>query len=782
MPALFVFLLKVNIALLLFCAGYYLVLRHLTFYTLNRVYLVGAILFATVYPQINLDNFARHHQQLAQPVQAMVLHLQAPAETLVKPLAQPGYWYWAEVLFFAGAAFMAIRLLMQLFSLYKLHRRSVPMKIRDHDVRIIHGNDGPFSFWKSIYINPAKHIEADLKAILKHEQIHVDEWHTLDILLAEISTIFYWFNPGIWLMKKAVRENIEFITDRKILRSGADSKQYQYSLVNVSFAVAPHTIVNNFNLSTIKKRIVMMNAKRSSKINLTRYAFLVPLLLICLFAFSFSKAELIKKSKSTYKTLEVTVKDIALTNPITSFFQKRDKSILTARSIDTIKIIRSGHKDTIKIVQANGNIYNLANGYRVGNLNIDTNGKPRLTGYSNFTVFNLKTDTMGGRVQLRRGGPGGGAFLKADTIRMNGKTYYKFNYRFGKDSLLNGLAGKVAGLQITSTGAGVSPSISLQLRGPRAVNGSNPALIIVDGVPLSSNDIATIDPNTIESYDILNGEAAGKTYGVKGANGVIVITTKKGSTAGIRLRGNTSSGTNQPLIVVDGVPYEGGINDINPQDIKRVEVLKDASAVATYGARASDGVILVTTNRGLARTYISGNNKTFGYSTTYNTYTVDDNKNGAVKHDTVIYKQYSANRPVIVRGYPTAAAATAAEKRKDSLLNRMLGVSVSSTGVVTHDSVFMKKLPAGVKLMNIKNASNISSYDVSTGMVTHSVDHLTDKLTIIDGKEATAKDLKKLRASDIESMSVKKGPKLVEQYGDKAKDGVVFITTTKAKK
>jgi bla regulator protein BlaR1 len=49
MPVLFVFLFKVNIALLLFCAGYYLVLRHLTFYTLNRAYLTVAIIFATLY-------------------------------------------------------------------------------------------------------------------------------------------------------------------------------------------------------------------------------------------------------------------------------------------------------------------------------------------------------------------------------------------------------------------------------------------------------------------------------------------------------------------------------------------------------------------------------------------------------------------------------------------------------------------------------------------------------------------------------------------------------------
>lgn len=301
MPALFVFLLKVNIALLLFCAGYYLVLRHLTFYTLNRVYLVAAILFASIYPQINLVGFVQQHQEFTKPVQAVVINWQAPANALIKPLAQPDYWHWTEVIFWAGAALLALRLLSQLYSLFKLYRGSVPAQIHNHRVRVLDGEAGPFSFWKSIYINPNNYEPADLKAILLHEQVHVNEWHTLDILLAELSTIFYWFNPGVWLMKKAVRENIEFITDRKILNKGIDAKQYQYSLVNVSFAAAPQTLVNHFNISTIKKRIIMMNAKRSSKFNLTRYAFLVPAVVALLLVFSISKAALVKKSDELFK-------------------------------------------------------------------------------------------------------------------------------------------------------------------------------------------------------------------------------------------------------------------------------------------------------------------------------------------------------------------------------------------------------------------------------------------------------------------------------------------------
>ena len=79
------------------------------------------------------------------------------------------------------------------------------------------------------------------------------------------------------MIKKAVRENIEFITDRKILQKGVDSKAYQYSLLNVSFsaAVSPQ-LANHFNISNLKTRIIMMNTKRSPKIKLAGYAFVVP--------------------------------------------------------------------------------------------------------------------------------------------------------------------------------------------------------------------------------------------------------------------------------------------------------------------------------------------------------------------------------------------------------------------------------------------------------------------------------------------------------------------------
>ncbi|MBN1819764.1 MAG: TonB-dependent receptor [Prolixibacteraceae bacterium] len=85
------------------------------------------------------------------------------------------------------------------------------------------------------------------------------------------------------------------------------------------------------------------------------------------------------------------------------------------------------------------------------------------------------------------------------------------------------------------------------------------------------------------------------------ATGVMALSSgsRPGDGVTIRIRGRRSlTATNDPLYVVDGIPYEGNINDINPRDIKSMEVLKDASATAIYGSRGANGVILITTTRG----------------------------------------------------------------------------------------------------------------------------------------------------------------------------------------
>ena len=618
MPALFVFLLKVNIALLLFCAGYYLVLRHLTFYTLNRIYLVTAILFATVYPKINVSQFVQHHQQLTQPVQTAVFNWQIPAESFAKPFSQPNYWLWIETLFWTGAALLGLRLLVQLYSLYKLYRDSKPAQIFNHQVRVVKGKTGPFSFWKSIYVNPDNHEPADLKAILLHEQVHINEWHTIDILIAELSTIFYWFNPGIWLMKKAIRENIEFITDRKILKNGADTKQYQYSLVSVSFYSSSNTIVNHFNISTIKKRIIMMNAKRSSKVTLTRYAFLIPAVIALLLVFSISKAALIGKNHNLNKALTAKIKSVAAI--------------------------------------AESNISPLKN--KISN-------KAKASG--------KVTDT------IRKGN-----FFISTSHHSDSLNY-----------VINGVKGTKADFQALDSNRIYSMEIMPADRASKIydqIDNKNNVLFV-------TTDDSESGKKFKEKIDEVNGIAYIKSD-ING-NGAVSINTSSGD--------GTSNGA--------GVSNSKGSSELVYAAVSpRVKVMRLKIRPKTTATIIADSLIITQKGEPVIEQF-EGNDSTKVYSMR-----VWKNKSYRIspKYKTMIFE-------------PKKAYAYAPK--------------------------------AYTLYSNFNHETNI--------------DHLSQKMIMINGKEATERDLKKLSAADIESMSVKSGDEITKKYGDKAKNGVVFISTKK---
>lgn len=594
MPELFVFLIKVNIALVLFCAGYYLVLRKLTFYTLNRAYLITAITFSSTYPFVDLSAFAQRHQEIVMPVQNVVINWQAPAQQFVQRAA---YWNWLEVLFWTGAIILAMRLMSQLFSLYLIYRRSTEKNINGQKVRVVSADIGPFSFWKSIYINPDKLSPVDLQNILQHEQIHVNEWHTLDILLTEISVIFYWFNPGIWMMKKAVRENIEFITDRKILQKGADSKAYQYSLLNITFnQPAPVAITNNFNFSTLKKRIKMMNSKRSSNINLTRYAFLMPMVVVCLFAFSLSKAEVVKTSpvyKSIAKTMH-SLNNIVLSADTTPKPKKASSFSLradTARKTKRVIYVTTNDKNADKF-----------------DINIDT-------GKSTNGAFTIN---------LRKS-------INADsitTVMINGKMGTIEDLKKINPELVNSI-------DVRSYGGNLPNTISLR-KNPNGLTYSTEPVIVLNGKKIDKAGLANISTQDIGSIEVIkdnnviivNGKAIpGGTANIRTnqnlnynlsfdstqSNDMIekaVTVRDYGNRANINYGdgvslstsyatiGNASIDFSNKLIIVDGKEAtEKQLKKIALSDIKSMQNLQGRQAIAKYGEKAKGGVLVVVTKK-----------------------------------------------------------------------------------------------------------------------------------------------------------------------------------------
>ncbi|HEY6082729.1 MAG TPA: M56 family metallopeptidase, partial [Chitinophagaceae bacterium] len=291
MPAFFIYLLKANIALTICYLAYRFGLRRLTFYTTNRFFLLFGIAFAALFPLIDLTRLFNSRTQLAGGIShytpdwnALQQYLQSRDSFTV--------WDLLQYIFWAGVVVMSVRFFIQLISLWRIHTRSVTGRVKGSRVKIMQQPVNPFSFFRNIYLNPSLHEPEEIAAIIIHEKVHVKGWHSADVMAGELNNIFYWFNPGAWLMKTAIRENLEFIVDRKILQSGMDAKVYQYSLIKVSGVSYAAAIANNFNFSHLKQRIMMMNKKRSGRINILRYILLLPLVTaIALFMFTSSKGQ-----------------------------------------------------------------------------------------------------------------------------------------------------------------------------------------------------------------------------------------------------------------------------------------------------------------------------------------------------------------------------------------------------------------------------------------------------------------------------------------------------------
>ncbi len=186
-------------------------------------------------------------------------------------------------LYLAGVFCMFTHFLVQIISLVQqihLHPKSKEGK---YILVELHEGKASYSFFNFIFINPKPLDSATYQQVLSHERIHVDQNHSLDILLSQVLLIIQWFNPFAWLYKKKVKQNLEYLTDDLMVKQGTDITDYQFSLLRVSAPDTSGHLVLNYSQSLLKKRIKMMNTQKSSLLSTWKYVFLLPLLALSSF-------------------------------------------------------------------------------------------------------------------------------------------------------------------------------------------------------------------------------------------------------------------------------------------------------------------------------------------------------------------------------------------------------------------------------------------------------------------------------------------------------------------
>jgi beta-lactamase regulating signal transducer with metallopeptidase domain len=323
--------------ILLACLAFYkLLLRRETFYKVNRYMLIVCLVISFALPLLQVPEqfslrkssvvsressvvngeLAKNNQQTVNTKQPANITQQPVTkndkpETINDKQTNPGFsfaqfmtwlfWiYWFGVIVF-GASFLFQLVLL----LYRAYRNPV---IIDGPYRIVEvsGDKAPCSFGNNIFINPEKYEWETYNQILLHEKIHIREKHTVDILVAELLLIFQWFNPFAWIYRREIESNLEFLTDDQLMqKERVDKKSYQLSLVKVSAPHFPLSLTTNYNQSILKKRIAMMNTKRSNLHTAWKYFFLMPVLafLACLLNEPMAIGQTSEKNKMNVKNV-----------------------------------------------------------------------------------------------------------------------------------------------------------------------------------------------------------------------------------------------------------------------------------------------------------------------------------------------------------------------------------------------------------------------------------------------------------------------------------------------
>ncbi|PVH26232.1 M56 family metallopeptidase [Sphingobacterium corticibacter] len=572
MENLLIYILQVNVLLSIVYLGYVLLLKGLTFYNLNRGYFLVGMLFSFIYPFLDVKSwFTSHVEPIGELVDFMPNFLSTPAPDNLYSINNI-----LLVVVAAGATFFFLRLLIQSASVLRVHWNSSSALWHTFSYRNVRFPVAPFSFLRQIYLYRKQHDEQELTHIFKHELVHTNGLHSLDVLLTELVYTCCWYNPLVFLMRKAIHQNLEFLTDQQVLDLGIDRQTYQYNLLHVNRTGLATPITNKFNFKMLKQRIMMMNKKRSSKLELSKYAMLIPVLVLASAAFTVNRVEanihdaveMGQASVFNEKLLHAESENENAINPVDTVPQQNEARLDESEGVQSGLTIKKTGDDPLYVVDG------------VVMLPKD---------FKNVNPNNIE------RIEVLKEGSGTAAYGEK-----------------GKNGVL--LITTKDGPTTTKevTGSGTFQRDSTITKIVKVSSGNEPKpLYVLDGVIIKESDMNGVDPNNIESISVLKDNSATAIYGEQAKNGAVLISTKsfnrgvkadekndtKPSDQVAQAVKSKTASDKKPVVLIDGVIQKEGfdIKTLDPNTIESMQVWKDANATEKYGKAGANGVIELTT-------------------------------------------------------------------------------------------------------------------------------------------------------------------------------------------
>lgn len=347
MPTLFIYLLQASGTMTVFYLGYISCFRRETFYSYNRILLLSAFIFSAVLPLLPLPalHWAQKAPEAGAPVTAYFVD-NANAPTQVATAAPVHHWWepiTQHVTTILLAMYIAVAvtlLIIHLLQLWKIKRLVNAGNVYVHNnIRYVQlsGITAPFSFLRTIFFDPNAHEHTELRHILQHEEAHVQQYHSIDMLLSSCYCCLYWINPFAWRCKKALQLNLEFLADEAVIKTTDAPDEYQYSLLKIGLSGNRMAMVNHFSKSFIKNRILMMNKTQSPTRRTWRYLLLLPVLTLTAGLLSATQPDVTDTSGNKYLA-EDNGRLYGIVTPSTSDKDFEEMKNILAKRYKTLKL------------------------------------------------------------------------------------------------------------------------------------------------------------------------------------------------------------------------------------------------------------------------------------------------------------------------------------------------------------------------------------------------------------------------------------------------------------
>jgi beta-lactamase regulating signal transducer with metallopeptidase domain len=353
MENLLIYFLKANGLIILFYLMYFLFLRKETFFASNRWYLISGLVLSLILPLIT---FTKTIWVEPTPIPEFYEEVIPLKNNAIEVPIQENPLDWSLILttaYVVISMLIVMKITFELASFFNRIRKHQKQKETNFTLIRSDTTENPFSFFHYIVINPNQFSKEEFQHILTHESIHVKQNHSIDVLLGKLFCAFFWANPIIWLYRKAMLQNLEFIADSETFQQIENKYEYQKTLLKVVTHQHDLSITNQFYQSLIKKRIVMLHTNQSNKRNVWKYATILPLLVGFMLLFQIETIAQVKENSQKSHVAKVEAIGFSWDKNATDEELKSDAEQLKNQGVDykfsKIKRNKDGEIIAIKI-------------------------------------------------------------------------------------------------------------------------------------------------------------------------------------------------------------------------------------------------------------------------------------------------------------------------------------------------------------------------------------------------------------------------------------------------